>query len=99
MPLRAVFAPVAVSALGDRAQAIASGWFHSCASRGACGEVLGLEPFGSYRAVGADCAVDEVIGLDSPAQFLVSGGVHSCALLEDGAVKCWVTTNGSGLCA
>lgn len=31
----------------------------------------------------------EVIGLDTGVSAIAAGGVHTCALMSDGAVKCW----------
>ena len=75
------------------AVSVASGWGHSCALMPMDGSVrcwgsnlygqIGDGTIGGYTTVAT-----KVVGL-SAATAIVSGNLHSCALLNDGAVKCW----------
>lgn len=83
--------------LGAKAQQIVTGSFHSCAlletgdvrcwGMGALGQ-LGT---GSVNHVGDDelPLASPLIKLGQPATQLAAGSSHTCALLSDGAVKCW----------
>ena len=84
--------PVDVLGLTSDVKAIAAGQNHTCA----------LTVAGTVKCWGADdsgqlggfwaaslATPQEVGGLGAPAQAITAGLGHTCALTEDGAVKCW----------
>lgn len=76
------------------ATAITTGESHSCAltSAGAavCWGSNGEGQIGDDRACGRRCsAPSPVAGLDSGVASISAGGLHTCALLDDGTVRCW----------
>ncbi len=76
------------------ATAITTGESHSCAltSAGAavCWGSNGEGQIGDDRACGRRCiAPSQVAGLESGVTAISAGGLHTCALLDDGTVRCW----------
>jgi len=84
--------PRDVVGLGGIAQALALGRQHSCALM-AGGRVrcwggnelgqLGANNFSAARGPG------DVLGLESGVQAIAAGALHTCALLQNGSVRCW----------
>jgi alpha-tubulin suppressor-like RCC1 family protein len=81
---------------GERAAAIATGGFHSCAvlrsgavtcwGQNDAGQVgVVIDP--NYRALPPAALVD--LGRGRRASRVVAGASHTCALLDDFSVKCW----------
>jgi alpha-tubulin suppressor-like RCC1 family protein len=84
--------PVAVTPLGQAASAISAGDYHTCAllldgtikcwGNGSSGQLgIGTTPIRSAPAT--------VLGLGQAAVAVSAGVAHTCALLQDGSVKCW----------
>lgn len=83
--------------IGGKATQIAAGWYHTCALMEGGGVRcwgfgdLGALGYGNRDTVGDDespaSAGDVVLG--GKATQLVAGTYHTCALMEDGAVRCW----------
>jgi alpha-tubulin suppressor-like RCC1 family protein len=89
-----VYTPVAVFGLTG-AKSIASGGFHSCAIR-ADGTVVcwgqdGSGQLGDGSPGDFSTTPVQVSGITAanPAKALALGDSHSCAILNDGHVKCW----------
>ncbi len=84
--------PVSVVNLGGRATAIAAGEHHTCALL----EDGSVQCWGynHYGQLGNDSTTNSpvpvsVVNLGGRAIAIASGGFHTCALLEDGSVRCW----------
>ncbi len=90
--------PVEVVGLSSDARAIAVGMNHSCALL----DTGGVQCWGSNTvgqlgsgSTGGTSAPVAVVGLSSGVQAIAAGGLHTCALLDSGAVRCWgVNLNG-----
>ena len=86
---------VDVSGLGSGMKAVAVGYSHSCAlTTGGGVKCWGLNTNGQLGngASGYDANSTtpvNVNGLASGVQAITAGGYHTCALLHNGAVKCW----------
>ncbi|TXD32709.1 hypothetical protein FRC96_16620 [Lujinxingia vulgaris] len=83
-------------AINSGATAIASGFAHSCAVVNGGVRCWGANDFGQIGsasiAVGNNINVGvamQVQGLSSGVVDVVAGSHHSCALLDDGTVRCW----------
>jgi len=85
-------APVEVTGLGGGVSTIAAGPHHSCALMESgsvrCWGDNNSSQLGDGSAQDRDAPV-EVQGLGGRALAVDGGTEHSCALLEDGAVRCW----------
>ncbi len=83
--------------LGRRATAIATGDYHTCALLddrsvrcwGFGGN--GRLGYGNTSNIGDAKTPDTVgpVNLGRPATAITAGGAHTCALLDDGSVRCW----------
>lgn len=86
---------------GGRATAVACGGLHTCALLdGGAVKCWGLNehgqlgigdtrPRGGHPADSGDGLLEVALGHDRSARAIASGYAHSCALLDDGAIKCW----------
>ncbi|MEA3335715.1 MAG: RCC1 repeat-containing protein [Chloroflexota bacterium] len=82
---------VSVSGLGT-ADALVAGKGHTCGLTRAGGvKCWGNNEFGQLGNGNTDSQLnpDEVIGLSSGVQAIAAGDNHTCALKDNGAVKCW----------
>jgi alpha-tubulin suppressor-like RCC1 family protein len=86
------FTPLNVTGLTAGVSAIAVGSAYNCAITASGG----VKCWGSnfYGQLGNDSFVDsttpvDVIGLTSGVSAITTGGFHTCALTQAGAVKCW----------
>ncbi|MBE2197538.1 MAG: hypothetical protein IAE79_02935 [Anaerolinea sp.] len=85
--------PVDVVGLSSGVAAVGAGGQHSCAllHTGAI-KCWGMNAFGS---VGDGSTIHErltpvdVVNLNGRAEAISVGGLHSCALMEDGSIRCW----------
>lgn len=79
-------------------RAAASGWFHTCAITQTGGvQCWGNNldgQLGNGGRISSNAPV-AVLGLDGGVRALAAGAYHTCALMEDGAIKCW-GANSSG---
>lgn len=89
--------PVDVVGLTSGVQAISPAGHHTCAllTTGGVtcwgfdyGGEVGDGPSGGYRSAPVD-----VVGLSGGVSAIATGGAHSCALLNNGNVKCWGWNN------
>ncbi len=91
--------PTEVSGLSSGVRQIIAGDAHTCAllTSGAvkCWGANGLGQIGDNTSGNTRLTPTEVSGLSSGVSQISAGYIHTCALLESGAVKCW-GTNGSG---
>ena len=87
--------------LGAPAVQVVAGYSHTCAlmQSGAVRcwghNVMGQLGYGYTQHIGDSelpSSVDEV-GLGGVAVFLAAGAVHTCAILQSGAVRCWGRNN------
>lgn len=81
-----------VRGLTEKAIAVSSGYYHTCALVGVGGaQCWGLNASGQLgdgTNIDSDTAV-HVQGMDIPVTAIELGVSHSCALLETGEVRCW----------
>ena len=93
--------PVDVIGLSSGVQAIAAGFYHTCALLTSGGVMCwgynwfgqlgnGISGIDEYETTPVD-----VSGLSSGVQTIVAGRYSTCALLTSGGIKCW-GSNGSG---
>jgi alpha-tubulin suppressor-like RCC1 family protein len=85
------FSPVEVVSIGHHVQSVAAGSFHTCALGAGPDYCWGRNVFGE---LGDGTTVDRatpvrIKGLPSSARAITGGQDHTCALTEDGGVKCW----------
>src|SRR5262249_12088585 len=76
---------------GIAASAIAAGKFHSCALVGTHVECWGYNEVGQIGVAPAASVVSgpQRVELWGPVVKISAGFSHTCAILENGAVKCW----------
>ena len=84
-------APTGVFGLDSGASAIGAGKDHTCAVKNGGAVCWGRNTFGQ---LGNDTSVDSAVpvtvsGLTSNVVLVSGGQLKSCALLQNGAVKCW----------
>jgi len=93
---------VAPIELGDVASQIASSFFHSCAILQTDGAVRcwgagaeGQLGYGNNQSIGDDELPTSAgpVALGGAALQVATGFLHTCALLEDGTVRCWGTSS------
>lgn len=88
--------PVAVSALGGEASAIAPGYTHTCAllatGRVRCWGMNYYGQLGDGTTTPSKTPVD-VTGLSAGVTAIAAGSHHTCALMASGTVKCWGRNN------
>jgi alpha-tubulin suppressor-like RCC1 family protein len=84
--------PVNVSGLSGTLRSIAAGSMHTCAVTSSGGaKCWGNNEYGQLGAgntTASNVPVD-VSGLVSGVQVISTGSAHACALMIDGAIKCW----------
>jgi alpha-tubulin suppressor-like RCC1 family protein len=91
--LVSTMAPAAPVALGQPARAIAAGDGFTCALLAdrsvRCWGIDGDGELGDGLPKSATRAPAGVVGLGRPASAISAGVGHTCALLDDGSVRCW----------
>jgi alpha-tubulin suppressor-like RCC1 family protein len=85
--------PVAVAQIGVNAQSISTGDDHTCAvyvnGAARCWGSNAFSQLGDGTAVALRPLPTAVVGLNSGVAAITTGGVHTCALLNSGGIKCW----------
>jgi len=93
--------PVKVSWLGNQAVSLAFGVDHGCALlKGGAVRCWGGTSFGQLgngSTEGYSLSPVQVPGLESGVAQIAAGPFHTCALLADGAVRCWGRNDGGEL--
>jgi alpha-tubulin suppressor-like RCC1 family protein len=84
--------PVQVRGLAGTPTALVAGWAHTCA----LSEQGGVECWGynKYGELGNGSTMDSahpvaVKGLNADVQSIAAGDDHTCAVLNDGSLRCW----------
>lgn len=85
--------PVTVPGIDTQVTALVGGDWHSCALTAAgsvsCWGRNRSGELGDGGACESVCGPAVVVGLESGVTDLVAGSTHTCALLEEGSVRCW----------
>lgn len=94
--------PTEIEGLGGAAQTVVIGNGHMCAlmagggvkcwgfnDYGAVGNGGKGIPCGEWNEYICQPTPDEVVGLAGPAQSVIAGATHACALMVAGSVQCW----------
>lgn len=98
--------PADVTDLSSGVAALASGYDHTCAQTTVGVKCWGSAGFGELGAHATEtCANDvpcsrtplAVTGLDHNVMTITGGGYHTCAIVGNGALKCWGLNNSGEL--